>query len=308
MENYIVPTNTAYTWELTKCTLEKLKRTYPFMKIDTIGKSVMGKDIFALTLGSGERKVLINGAHHANEWITTPLLLKFAEIYCNAYKNDLYICSENIRKLWKKRTLCIVPLVNPDGVDLVNGAVKKDSGYYKNALRISRNYPHIPFPGGWKANITGCDINLNYPAGWAKAKEIKYSLGFSSPAPKNYVGDAPLCCPESRAMYNYSVFNSFSLTLSYHTQGKVIYWKYLDYLPENSKRIGTELSRASGYTLDITPVESGFAGYKDWFIKKYNKPGYTVEAGDGENPLDISQFDSIFDDNKGLLIKAAVLA
>ena len=308
MKDFVVNTATNYTWKITKDTICNLKKKYPFLNICTIGKSIMGKDIFAMTLGCGDKKVLFSGSHHANEWITTPLLLKFAEIYCNAYEKGLYIYNENIKKLWCKTTLCIVPLVNPDGVDLVNGAIDTESDYYREALAISKDFEDIPFPSGWKANIEGCDLNLNYPAGWAKAKEIKFGLGYTKRAPKNYVGDAPLCSPESRAMYNYSMFNSFSLTLSYHTQGKVIYWKYMDYLPENSEHIATELSKASGYTLDITPVESGFAGYKDWFIEHYNKPGYTVEAGEGENPLDISQFDEIFDDNKGLLIKALALA
>ena len=308
MEENIVKTNINYTWQITHDCVQKLKKSFPFIDVCTIGKSVMGKDIYAIKLGCGEKKVLYSGAHHANEWITTVLLLKFIENYCRAYQNDEYIFSQSIKRLWNRRTLCIVPLVNPDGVDLVNGAIDKENIFYKNAKRIAMEYDDIPFPDGWKANIEGCDLNLNYPAGWANAKKIKYEMGYTKRAPKNYVGDAPLCCPESRAMYNYSVFNSFSLTLSYHTQGKVIYWKYLDYLPENSEFIGKELSRASGYTLDITPVESGFAGYKDWFIERYNMPGYTIEAGEGENPLDISQFNEIYKDNEGLLITAARLA
>ena len=308
MENYIVPTNINYTWEIMKSTIEKLRKIYPFMCTDTIGKSIMGKDIYSVKLGYGERKVLINGAHHANEWITSVLLLKFIEKYCSAYEKNDCINNENIVKLWQQKSVCIVPMLNPDGVDLVNDAIDKDSFYYKNALKISKDFTDIPFPSGWKANIEGCDLNLNYPAGWSKAKDIKYKLGFTKPAPKNYVGDAPLSCPESRALYNYSTFNSFALTLSYHTQGKVIYWKYLDYLPEHSERIAYELARVSGYKLDITPVESGFAGFKDWFISNYNLPGYTVEAGEGENPLDISQFDEIYNDNENLLIKAISLA
>ncbi len=308
LEGNIVKTNICYTWEKVKETVESLKKCYPFIEISSIGKSVMGKDIYAIRLGCGEKKVLYSGAHHANEWITTVLLLKFIENFCHAYQNDEYIYCESVRRLWNRRSLCIVPLVNPDGVDLVNGGIDKTNIFYKNAERIAMEYSDIPFPKGWKANIEGCDLNLNYPAGWANAKKIKFDMGYTKRAPKNYVGDAPLSCPESRAMYNYSIFNSFSLTLSYHTQGKVIYWKYLDYLPENSEFIAKELSRASGYTLDITPVESGFAGYKDWFIERYNMPGYTIEAGEGENPLDISQFDEIYKDNEGLLITAARLA
>ena len=51
-----------------------------------------------------------------------------------------------------------------------------------------------------------------------------------------------------------------------------------------------------------TPYNSSFAGYKDWFIQEYNRPGYTIEAGLGENPLPISQFDNIYEKNIGILV------
>ena len=35
--------------------------------------------------------------------------------------------------------------------------------------------------------------------------------------------------------------------------------------------------------------------------------GYTIEAGIGENPLPISQFDEIYNDNIGILILGAVV-
>ena len=34
--------------------------------------------------------------------------------------------------------------------------------------------------------------------------------------------------------------------------------------------------------------------------------GYTIEAGIGENPLPISQFDEIYNDNIGILILGAI--
>ena len=75
-------------------------------------------------------------------------------------------------------------------------------------------------------------------------------------------------------------------------------------MPEFSQEIGEELSKASGYELEITPSYSANAGYKDWFIQTYNRPGYTVEAGRGENPLPISDFDLIYNDNYPLMAQA----
>ena len=63
----------------------------------------------------------------------------------------------------------------------------------------------------------------------------------------------------------------------------------------------------AGYLLANVPYNSSFAGYKDWFIQDYNKPGFTIEAGLGNNPLPISQFDKIYHDNLGILILGATL-
>ena len=153
---------------------------------------------------------------------------------------------------------------------------------------------------------TGVDLNLQFPALWEKAKEIKYTQGFNKPAPRDFVGFGPLTEPESLAIYNFTLSHNFSLILSYHSQGKVIYWQFQDYNPPRSLEIGEKLSQASGYSLEETPFNSSFAGYKDWFIQNYNNPGYTIEVGIGENPLPISQFDEIYNDNLGVLVLSAV--
>ena len=299
----IVPTNIRYVWELISYIIDGMKVRYPFIETGNIGKSIMGKNLFYIKIGTGPVEVMYNATHHGNEWITTPLLLKFAEEYAKAYEDDGEISGKSAKEIFETKTLYIIPCVNPDGMDVVNGGLPVGE-FYNNVLAISKNYPQIPFPDGWKANVAGVDLNLNYPANWQKAKEIKYELGFTSPAPRDFVGEDPLSEPESLAMYNFTLDHQFELTLSYHTQGKVIYWKYLDYLPKNSYKIGKALSEVSGYELSTTPAESAYAGYKDWFIQAFNKPGYTVEAGIGVNPLPLEQFDEIYSDNLGLLVTA----
>ena len=81
-----------------------------------------------------------------------------------------------------------------------------------------------------------------------------------------------MVAPESRALYNFTLQHDFRLILAYHTQGRVIYWRFLDYLPPASFYIGEQFAKSSGYELEDTPYGSSFAGYKDWFIQNYNLP------------------------------------
>ena len=57
------------------------------------------------------------------------------------------------------------------------------------------------------------------------------------------------------------------------------------------------MAQASGYRLEEIPYASSFAGYKDWFIQDFDRPGYTIEAGEGENPLPLSQLPEMVRDN-----------
>lgn len=171
-------------------------------------------------------------------------------------------------------------------------------------------FKHVHFALVWWKSFksTGVDLNLQFPAGWENAREIKYSQGYISPAPRDFVGYGPLTEPEALALYNFTLSNNFKLVLAYHTQGKEIYWQFQNYTPQNSLAIGTAFANSSGYVLADTPYNSSFAGYKDWFIQQYRRPGFTIEAGLGENPLPISQFNEIYNDNIGILIQGATLS
>ena len=301
MEDFNFSSNTVYE------NLRILKEQYPFLQTGSAGKSVLGKDIPFVRIGRGQKEVFYSAAIHANEWITSLILLEFLHEYCDAIQNNSTIFGFSATRLFESVSIYIMPIVNPDGVDLVTGAIIPSSTAYKQAQEIANNFPNIPFPDGWKANIRGVDLNLQFPAGWQNARQIKYSQSFNRPAPRDFVGYGPLTEPESLAIYNFTLRHNFKLILAYHSQGEVIFWQFKNYNPPNSLFIGNQFANVSGYSLEPTPFNSSFAGYKDWFIQNYNRPGYTIEVGLGTNPLPLTQFNKIYADNLGILVLGAVL-
>lgn len=296
----VVPTDINYCSALILYAVRGLAARYPFISAAEIGHSVMRKPLWCLTLGSGENRVIYNASHHANEWITTPVLLKFVEELAAAAAFGDSIEGQSAAELLSYCSLSVIPAVNPDGIDLVTGELQSGQ-YFERAARIAENYPQFRFPEDWKANILGTDLNLQYPAGWEQARENKEALGITSPAPGDYVGPRPLSAPESMAMYDYTLLSAPALTLAYHTQGEVIYWKYNNYAPAGAAEISAAFAEASGYSAENTPFSSGFAGYKDWFIESFDRPGFTIEAGRGRNPLPITDFDGIYAKNRPIL-------
>lgn len=302
----IVKTDVPMTAALCSETIDALVRAYPFCRSEVLTDTAFGRPVKTLVIGSGERQVLFTAAHHANEWITAPLLLKFVEELAAGMRSGGKLWGVDARTIDRLVTIHTVPMVDPDGVDLVTGAIEPGTLQFAAAESLAANYPGIPFPDGWKANLLGVDLNLQYPAGWLTAREIKFAAGYTRPGPRDYVGRAPLTQRESKALAEYTRAVDPRLVLAYHTQGKVIYWQFRDYEVPGARELAQEFARVSGYRMEDTPYESSFAGFKDWFIQDFRRPGFTIEAGIGENPLPITQFDAIYRDNLGILVTAAL--
>lgn len=299
----IVNTNLEYTYDIMKKNIKGLKVRYPFIEVGTAGKSVLGNDLYYIKLGNGSNKVFYNGAHHAIEWITAPLLMKFIENYAKAYAEDEKLNGYDIKRLWNKSSIYVMPMVNPDGVDLVNNGLKKDNPYYKDLIKWNGGSSN--FSAVWTANIRGVDLNHNYDASWQKSKNTEKQYGIYGPGPTRYSGAYPESEPESKAVADFTRKHDFRLVLAYHNQGEIIYWNYENMADDEAKKIGEMFTKVSGYPLSEVVGITSYAGYKDWFIEKYRRPGYTIEVGLGKKPLPISQFDKIYKDNIGILLLAA---
>ena len=301
----IVPTDVPMTSRLAEQLVQELTAQYPFLRSETLVSTRLGRPILARTIGTGPRRVLYSAAHHANEWLTATVLLKFAEDLAEAIQSGSRLGGVDAAQLAEQTTIHIVPMVDPDGVDLVTGAIAPGTEDYAQAQALAEKYPAIPFPDGWKANLSGVDLNLQYPAGWLMAREIKFSQGYTQPGPRDYVGRFPLSQPESLALYDYTERVDPAIVIAWHSQGEVIYWQYGGIEVSGARELAERFADASGYALEDTPYASSFAGYKDWFIQAYRRPGFTIEVGTGTNPLPLEQFEDIYQASLPILLEGA---
>jgi g-D-glutamyl-meso-diaminopimelate peptidase len=296
-----------YSYRCLERDLLRLRQRYPRLEQGSLGRSVLGRPLHYLRLGTGPHEFFYNAAHHANEWITSPVLMRFAADLAAAYSAGEMIDGYPAAALWERSSIYLLPMVNPDGVELVLG--NENPECYEIPARVIRELAGTgtPLARVWKANIRGVDLNLNYPAGWEEAKRIEREQGITGPAAHDYGGPAPLSEPETGAVAAFTCQHDFRLVLAFHTQGRVIYWRYLDEYPPGAWEIAQVLAAVSGYGLEANPPDASYAGYKDWFIHDFDRPGFTVEVGMGVNPLPASDLEEIYRENLPLMVRAALV-
>lgn len=239
----------------------------------SIGKTHEGRNIFCIPIGTGKRSAVFAAAFHGLEYLTTPALLNFA----HSYKNQS-ACSSRL-------TLYIVPMVNPDGVEIAQNGLS-----LKNPLHryIMEETGIIDFKNQWQANAKGVDINHNFDADWQSI--------YPHPSPTKYSGAYPESEPETRAVSDFLRRTKPDLFIAFHSQGKEIYYDFKGMENKHSKENAEYVAKRCGYNANTPTGTAAFGGAKDWYIKEYHKEAYTVELGLGKNPLPQSSLDEMIAD------------
>lgn len=271
---------------------------YPLITTETIGTSVMGKPLHLVKIGNGRRKLHVNAALHANEWLTSPCLLAFLEQYAEACRRGKNWQGHDPKRWFDNWTIYAVPMANPDGVELVQEGAgpwhpKRSELEEWNGGR--RSFRH------WKANIRGVDLGDQFPAYW---EEERARRGRTGPSPRDYGGPKPLSEPEAEALSGLCIRTKFDAAVSLHSQGQEIYWNYRGLEPPESRKLAERMAIGSGYR--AVYLTDSDAGFKDWFIMAFGKAGFTVELGLGRNPLPPEEFEDMVYETGNIL--AAILS
>ncbi|MGI5287445.1 M14 family zinc carboxypeptidase [Nonomuraea polychroma] len=178
------------------------------VKLQSIGKSVQGKDILAAKVTTGARvlpdglkpSTLFSATQHAREWITTEVDMRLLK-YVIANKTAL-------KDLLNKTELWFVPVANPDGYDFT---FTEGNRLWRKNLRDNN--------GDGKITIgDGVDPNRNFPTNFHYDEEGSSSVTSS----ETYRGSGPASEPETRAMDGLLKRVGFEMQLNYHSYGPLL--------------------------------------------------------------------------------------
>lgn len=286
--NYNTPLDYGYMLQV----IEHFSERYPFLGFSYLGDSILGRSIPILSLGTGKKEILYIGAHHGMEWITSIVLLRFVNEFCELYRNEKNIYRTSLSWFCDQYTLYIIPMLNPDGVEYQIHGIAEDNPLYERLLKMNKS--SLDF-SNWQANARGVDLNHNYDAKFYEYKKIETDMGIFEGTASRYSGEYPESEPEVGHLCNFIRFHeNLGLILTLHTQGEELFYQNEGICPAKSTQIARRISALSGYRLSESKGPSAYGGLTDWCVLKVGIPAFTIECGRGKNPLPLSNYFPIY--------------
>ena len=260
----IVKYKKAYTAAQVRKDVALLEETYPeIISTEIAGYSVKGSPIPLVKLGKGEKKALVTAGIHAREYLTVAFTMRCIEEYAEAYfsKSGKY-GNYDMREILEEYTLYLVPMMNPDGLDIVTNGKKT---LYDKSLK-DENY---------KRNANGVNLNRNFPFEWEKI-----TTGLSVDDDEAYKGKSAASEPETQAMMALCEKHDFQWMYSMHLYGGNIYWRdNVNGVVPGDEALVNKLNKVCGFIVSpsTTDVNGYGGGFENWFRQTYNRPGFCIE-------------------------------
>lgn len=297
----IVETTKPYSYNnLTNDVLALENKYSNVLTVTSIGKSEFGREIWGIKLGQGKKTILLVGAHHGREWLTSMLLMKMLETYADAYEKKESVSSQSTAIL-NETAIWFVPMLNPDGVIIQQHQLATFP--VKHQIHLQEMNDGCQNFKRWKANGNGIDLNRQYPADWDQLPKDPLT-----PYYKSYKGKEPLEAAEVQALTNFIGEINPAIAVSYHSAGRELFWNYKNgrYLFRDYW-IARKIAKLTGYKLAKPEKEATGGGFTDWFITTYRRPALTIEISYlvGETSPPLSIFKNEWNRNKLVGLKLA---
>lgn len=298
-QNYVnnlnlVSPKAVYSYETMATDIEELQAAFPdLISCEIIGNTAYGRNLYMIKLGKGTQGIIVNGAHHGREWMTSSLCMKLCEVYAKAYEENKSLNNINMKTLLDNYCIYFISMVNPDGVALQQqgiNAYSNNQAIQKTLFKMNNQSYNFT---AWKANADGLDLNGLYPSGFRASTSRN-----DAPGKEGYHGTTPLSSPEVKAMADITASLNPLGVIAYHSSGEIIFWKNDRGNSEKDLLIANSVKKLTGYNLVNNSRFSG--GYRDWFADSFNKPALTVEIGRSvvNTSLNLSEWDRVWMQNR----------
>ncbi len=282
--------------------INSLLKEYTFLRSMSIGKSCLGREIYALKLGNAENYSLITAGINGSEYITSILSLIWLENLCEAIKTDGVFCGLKTKKALYGRGVIIVPSVNPDGCEIaLKGALAGLNMSEEIKKLCHGNYK------GFNANARGVNINNNFGAGWEELKQAEIKKGISAPHHSEFCGYTQKSEPETKAICRLCETGRIRHILDLHLGGRTIYRSYKSKSPKKSRQMAEILATAGGYSIDSTGELLQDSGLKNWFISEFDRPAFTLRIGKERENLSEQDVEKLVKEISEMLMLATVM-
>ncbi|MDD6283358.1 MAG: M14 family zinc carboxypeptidase [Oribacterium sp.] len=293
-----------YTYDKMTGDLSHLKASYPSMQMDVLGTTVDGRQIYHVVVGNpnAPHKILVHAAIHGREYITAQLVMREMASLLEMQAKSQNYAGKSMADVLNAVCIHFVPMVNPDGVSISQlGMAGIRSQSIRDSIQsmaaqdaVSDMDTYLKY---WKNNARGVNLNKNFDANWSVCSDTK-----GHPSADEYKGPSAESEVESRALADLTRRVHFDRTISYHTQGEVVYWYFGFGSYVNNARIMAQIvNNNSGYGISDNYAPNSAGGFKDWAEQKLGIPSVTIECGKGTSPVEEGQITDMWTQNQGVL-------
>lgn len=262
--------------------------------INSIGTTNDNRAIKEIVVGNINAKkcLMVVGAIHAREYMTTQLCMKQAEYYLQNYD----------AKLFKKICIRFVPMANPDGVSISQFGIK---AIRNSKLRSSLAKYHPS--SSWKSNARGVDLNRNFPNG--------YRAGYGSRGSEGYSGTYSASEPETKALINWVSKHKSRVkgVVNYHAMGNIVFGDTTSRMTASERVVTGKMysiaRRLTGYSSSAgyNAGQPTVGNFREYVMENQKIPSITLETGSSGCPVPGYQFEGIWSRNKNVVLEVARL-
>ncbi len=253
-------------------TIWQMKALYPAIRVSRIGKSVVGRSIYAMELGRVSAPALLFlGTFIGKDSYTGEHLFSWFCKVAKAVTNGEKIDGVPSLELIRKNRIVIVPFVNPDGREICERGAHcagVDCGKIK---RLSKGNTQ-----GWNANARGVDIRYNFDFRFMIRKKLQQAKGIYSPCAEGYCGTYPESEPETVAITDYCRNHNVRQAVCLYPGKGSVYWRTTGCNGELAEKQANVMGVVAGYEVEASVGCAVDSGFRNWFCASFHKPAFDI--------------------------------